>query len=841
MQDIELPRENDVLFGRGGGTNHHPGNRRWRQLVEDRKHEYARQSRLEKPMVSQTIIDRWRAQVPAGRFLKKNSTTGFWNDVGDKKAREKTSQALREKSSSSGSHNNNNNNNNNTDEDDAMVQPSYLASLPSLSSLLSVAVESLPSLSSLRSVGVETAVPHHSQTVPSEDSMAALSTTTVPTTATVGAVPNHRRASAAFKRRRKRRTSNENETYETKPHAVKRHFYKNSCSNGRFQKKNTTTGFWNDVGDTKAREKTSQALREKGSSNGGAVITAAVPPSRASTALKRSTSNENESYETKPRAVKRPVYKNSDDIDSSNENESYETKPRAVKRPASSEQDEGSDNVDTTTLTLLSLNNYKNNYDIDSTRHGSNQAVDPIQFSIFTSFTSDGLNRFSTDTKNFCGIDATRQNNDVLTSLALFRNDDNDDNDDNKNKDDADEDSGLNASRERFSSFTSDMYEELLHLDDPIISTTLETNRINDNDAISIPSPLPLSVPFAQTERLTTEDVLEVMMIDDFGRHDDASSCNSLEILRDFLEDEQNTAVDDDYNHFLESSIAADLNTGINNNTSTSKLDNTFGRSSTDCVSNEMLMTYAEHANALTAYDTANDWSRKIALEPISKQQSNSIPHHSTSSSGCIKGGTMPRTTSTGISSERRLLLHERDHEEDRPDYAHKKEFPWLMHRILDDAASKGFEEIISWVSTNNGFKVHNKNVFELKIIPEYFCKKNKYKSFQRSVNMWGFQRVDRDDCPGMEKGSYVHESFIRGNPDLCKNMKRVKIKGNGKGNGKADNNLSPEESKPGLSTNTNTVAANNEAAQQIADLKREKDEIQRKLEQLMRDATFNL
>jgi len=96
VQDIVLPRENDVLFGRGGGTNHHPGNRRWRQLVEDRKHEYARQSRSDKLMVSQTIIDRWRAQVPAGRFLKKNRTTGFWNDVGNKKAREKTSQALRE-------------------------------------------------------------------------------------------------------------------------------------------------------------------------------------------------------------------------------------------------------------------------------------------------------------------------------------------------------------------------------------------------------------------------------------------------------------------------------------------------------------------------------------------------------------------------------------------------------------------------------------------------------------------------------------------------------------------------------------------------------------------------
>jgi len=797
MQDIVLPRENDVLFGRGGGTNHHPGNRRWRQLVEDRKHEYARQSRLEKPMVSQHIIDRWRAQVPAGRFLKKNRTTGFWNDVGDKKAREKTSQALREKSSSSGSHNNNNNNNNNnTDEDDAMVQSSYLASLPSLSSLLSVAVESLPSLSSLRSVGVETAVPHHNQKRPSEDNMAALSTTTVPTSATVGAVPNHRRASAAFKRRRKRMTSNENETDETKPHAVKRPVYKNSCSNGRcFQKKNTTTGFWNDVGDTKAREKTSQALREKGSSNGGAVIPAAVPPRRASTAFKRSTSNENESYETKPRAVKRPVYKNSDDIDSSNENESYDTKPRAVKRPASSEQDEGSDNVDTTTLTLLSLNHYKNNYDIDSTRHGSNQAVDPIQFSILTSFTSDGLNRFSHDTKKFCGIDATRQNNDVLTSLALFRNDDNDDN---KNKDDADGGVGLNASRERFSSFTSDMYEELLHLDDPITSTALETNHINDGDAISIPSPIPLSVPFAQTERLTTEDALEVMMIDDFGRNDDASSCNSLEILRDVLEDEQNTAVDDDYNNFLESLIAADLDTGIHNNinTRTSKIDNTFRRSSTDCVSNETLMTYAEHANALTTYNTADDWTQGIAVEFIPKQQTSSIPHYSTSSGGCIKGGTMP-PTSTGISSERRLLLHERDHV-----------FPWLMHRILDDAASKGFEDIISWVSTNNGFKVHNKAVFASKIIPEYFDPPIKYKSFQRSVNMWGLKRVDRDDCPGTEKGSYVHESFIRGNPDLCKNMKRVKIKGNGKGNGKADHNLSPEEFKPGVSANTNSATA---------------------------------
>ena len=33
---------------------------------------------------------------PPGRFLEKDVTTGLWNDVGDKKAIEKTSQALRD-------------------------------------------------------------------------------------------------------------------------------------------------------------------------------------------------------------------------------------------------------------------------------------------------------------------------------------------------------------------------------------------------------------------------------------------------------------------------------------------------------------------------------------------------------------------------------------------------------------------------------------------------------------------------------------------------------------------------------------------------------------------------
>ena len=97
LKDIKEPHENDVMYGRGGGTNHHPGNKQYRSMVESRKIKYVNSKRLDKPLVALEIIREWRAQLPPGRFLKHNDKTGCWDDVGDKKAREKTSQALREK------------------------------------------------------------------------------------------------------------------------------------------------------------------------------------------------------------------------------------------------------------------------------------------------------------------------------------------------------------------------------------------------------------------------------------------------------------------------------------------------------------------------------------------------------------------------------------------------------------------------------------------------------------------------------------------------------------------------------------------------------------------------
>lgn len=88
---------NDVLCGRGGLTNHHPGNIHFRRLVRQLQPDYLRASKRDKAGIARQIVDNIRILNPPGRFLKKDTANpGVWKDIGNRKAREKTSQALRE-------------------------------------------------------------------------------------------------------------------------------------------------------------------------------------------------------------------------------------------------------------------------------------------------------------------------------------------------------------------------------------------------------------------------------------------------------------------------------------------------------------------------------------------------------------------------------------------------------------------------------------------------------------------------------------------------------------------------------------------------------------------------
>lgn len=84
--------ENDVLFGRGGGTNRHVGNIYFRDLVSEHQPAYVQARKRDKTRIAKSIVAQVRSRN--GRFLRKED--GKWIDVGDKKAAEKTSQALRE-------------------------------------------------------------------------------------------------------------------------------------------------------------------------------------------------------------------------------------------------------------------------------------------------------------------------------------------------------------------------------------------------------------------------------------------------------------------------------------------------------------------------------------------------------------------------------------------------------------------------------------------------------------------------------------------------------------------------------------------------------------------------
>ena len=137
-----IPKDEDVLFGRGGRTNHHPGNVRLREIVDQYRPIYAGKSqhtpahpqgrdgrftyllskslymllncrssvsllsylhcfteakKIDKPSVSKSIVGALRSANPPSRFLRLNEETSRWEDVGDRRAAEKVSQTLREK------------------------------------------------------------------------------------------------------------------------------------------------------------------------------------------------------------------------------------------------------------------------------------------------------------------------------------------------------------------------------------------------------------------------------------------------------------------------------------------------------------------------------------------------------------------------------------------------------------------------------------------------------------------------------------------------------------------------------------------------------------------------
>ena len=84
-----------LSLSQGGATNAHLGNVRYRALVQAHQNEYLHAEKTKKKEVARSIVSIIRSR--GGRILKKcNDGRVGWTDIGDTKAREKTSQGLRE-------------------------------------------------------------------------------------------------------------------------------------------------------------------------------------------------------------------------------------------------------------------------------------------------------------------------------------------------------------------------------------------------------------------------------------------------------------------------------------------------------------------------------------------------------------------------------------------------------------------------------------------------------------------------------------------------------------------------------------------------------------------------
>eukprot|EP00563_Minutocellus_polymorphus_P017172 CAMPEP_0197722138 /NCGR_PEP_ID=MMETSP1434-20131217/4934_1 /TAXON_ID=265543 /ORGANISM="Minutocellus polymorphus, Strain CCMP3303" /LENGTH=607 /DNA_ID=CAMNT_0043307245 /DNA_START=109 /DNA_END=1932 /DNA_ORIENTATION=- len=102
-----------------------------------------------------------------------------------------------------------------------------------------------------------------------------------------------------------------------------------------------------------------------------------------------------------------------------------------------------------------------------------------------------------------------------------------------------------------------------------------------------------------------------------------------------------------------------------------------------------------------------------------------------------------------------------------------KISFPRKLHHILDQIERDGHAHVISWLPHGRAFAIHKPKEFIATVMPHYF-QQTKITSFQRQLNLYGFQRLTR----GRDNGGYYHERFLRGMAFLTKNITRTRVKG---------------------------------------------------------------
>jgi len=83
--------------------------------------------------------------------------------------------------------------------------------------------------------------------------------------------------------------------------------------------------------------------------------------------------------------------------------------------------------------------------------------------------------------------------------------------------------------------------------------------------------------------------------------------------------------------------------------------------------------------------------------------------------------------------------------------------FPRRLYKMLREQIAKD-SSAVRWSNDGLAFYVTDENAFVAEVLPQYAFKASKMQSFQRNLNIYGFQRVSK----GRYRGAYMHPHFSR-------------------------------------------------------------------------------
>merc|ERR1740130_159705 len=187
-------------------------------------------------------------------------------------------------------------------------------------------------------------------------------------------------------------------------------------------------------------------------------------------------------------------------------------------------------------------------------------------------------------------------------------------------------------------------------------------------------------------------------------------------------------------------------------------LGNNTGSSSSSSSTIQLGQSYSSPSpvEALQVVASSNIHSNnKTNQNPIKYTSINNV-------SKSVRNSSSPTTPSNGPTAE----------------VAQQLRFPWKLHLLLERCEYEKHESIVSWLPNGKSFKVHDKERFVKEIMPSFFGTQS-FKTFQRNLNLWGFTRVSK----GPQKDVCSHPLFLKGFPAVCQSMKRIVLKGTGRGN----------------------------------------------------------